>query len=450
MATPTPPHVAPEEIAHQLLDAWGWSDGFKLGAMAPSPTVAGHAQAFAVALNNTGGRCIFVANAGRDWPSTPRVEARLASVARAAAAWPDGMCLRDGMPRVHLAGPLRLESGAMTLMLADGVRYFLMPVAPGRSLQQHMADEGLGHEAALLLLSAGLGAYHAMIAAAGAPRRRAPVGDAIRDTFNLATGLLSWYRSTLEATPASHPRHKLLRYAAEALDFMLGERAAQIDKLPRLWIHDDFQLKNVLWQPPSSGKRSGSGSGSCSGSRSVEAAGGAVGGAGAMPAHDKRDFHRRCAGSDTDSDRDRDSNGRITVIDVPDGSFTSRLYDFWFIVTSGSDDNPSAAFAPPGSLPSSSSAVGAGTALHRERLQARLSAYFRAGGAPLSAEERLLIINALTVKGCGTAEYYLRWAPNEALGLAALGWVQAIIEGREVLRSALDAAAAEAAAADGV
>lgn len=50
--------------------------------------MADHARAFAVALNGTKGRAVFVANAGRVWPSTPRVEARLAGVARAAAAWP--------------------------------------------------------------------------------------------------------------------------------------------------------------------------------------------------------------------------------------------------------------------------------------------------------------------------------------------------------------------------
>lgn len=129
------------------------------------------------------------------------------------------------------------------------------------------------------------------------------------------------------------------------------------------------------------------------------------------------------------------TDGRLTVVDVADGSYTSRLYDLWFVVTSGSDDNESETFVPPAS-----------PTLDVHSLQRRLLADFEAGGPTFSAEERLLIVNALTAKGCSIAEYYLRWASNQALGLAALSWVEAIVEAREVLRRAIDSAAAQAAA----
>jgi hypothetical protein len=419
--------LSPEDVAAQVLAAWGYHGAFAVRGPVLAPGVADHGPTFAVALRPGGTAdawaaaggagaavapadpSVFIANGGRNWPSSARLEARLAAVARAAVAAPLGAA--GGA--VRLSPPCRLTSGRMTTTLADGVRYFVVPVARGRTLQDAVGSGALCHGAAVDLLSTALGGYHAMVEAAGPPRPGADVGDAVRDVGAYVADMLAWYRAEEEeaAARASAPasadgpdarRHRpLLKFAVDQLAFATDAgRVAELDALPRTWIHDDFQLKNVMWDPPAAGDGGGGGGGGADGG-----AGGGAGGA------------------------------RLTAVDLSDGSFSPRLFDFWYVLTSGEDDCAAPAYAPPPG------------GLDAGRAGARLRRYVDAGGRPLSPAEATLLINALMIKGCAVARYYRQWARNDALFEMALAWAAAIREGKDALRAAAAAAGAAGVAA---
>jgi hypothetical protein len=85
----------------------------------------------------------------------------------------------------------------------------------------------------------------------------------------------------------------------------------------------------------------------------------------------------------------------LAVVDVTDGAYCSRLYDMFFLLSSGADDS-----------------IDDTAAVDPHALQQRLRAYFDAGGQLFSEEEISLLIDACTIKGLAAAQYFALWSPD--------------------------------------
>eukprot|EP00048_Salpingoeca_helianthica_P004617 m.79227 g.79227 ORF g.79227 m.79227 type:complete len:382 (+) comp13274_c0_seq3:840-1985(+) len=322
---------------------------------------------------------LFVNNAGVVWPSTERLEARLSAMIHAHSMFP------EGVQQTMLVAPLRTKLG--TVCLTDTPhRWYLSPVAVGTDLEQLVQQQEISQPQALILLSRALGGYHHIVSRTGPPPA-AGVGDVVRLALSesgerMAATYRAWatgdYSSITWAARITTLDRRLMEGAWEVLNFLITQdRLAAIDALPRTWIHDDFQFKNIVFEQ---------GQGSARG-----------------------------------DSRELSAGDRLSVIDINDGSYASRLFDFFFLVTQGVDAGP---------FPDTA-------AINRKEMQTLFQHYLDGGGTQLTPEEVHLLPNALQLKAMAIAEYFARWSPDSDAHekcTRLLAWVGIIAESRNVLR----------------
>lgn len=354
--------MSEENKIRSLIQHWGFAPDIELQVKRVIDSrVAGHAPKYVICVGPTQ-RMLFLGNAGREWPSTVRVEARLSALERSALSHPFGIGPTVLVPSV------RALSGAMVIT-DDNVRYYLTSHVSGCTLAEAVCIEKAHHGSYMLLLAAATGAFHASALAAG--RGTQPMDDAAsfwqdatircRKLFgDLAANRVNMSRWAGKWHPPKHC--ELARRALENLDFIVedcSKRLARLQALPAIWNHGDLQMKNVMVDMGKTNRVV-----------ALSAASGTL------------DLHSLPPAS-------------LSVIDSSDGAYCSRLYDMFYLLAGGTDDvvNEAAVFDP-------------------HVVQCRFQAYFDAGGQPFSDEEMLLLINACTIKGIVIAEYFALWSQD--------------------------------------
>ena len=349
-----------EALIRRLIQHWGFSPDVEIHLeKVIGSDVAGHAPKYIFSVGPTR-RFLFLGNAGSGWPSTTRVEARLSALERSALAHP------SGFGPTALAHSVRTLSGAMVVVFQE-VRYYLTSHVPGCTLAEAVSFDKEHFERYMLLLAAATGALHACSHAAG--KGILPMDDAATFWSQLAVQCRSSF-GDLAADPKSplwkgkwtSTHGELARQARDVLTFIIEDssnRLGRLSALPAIWNHGDLQMKNVMFDI---------------------------------------DKETSMAAVSTDSstlDVSSLPTGSLTVIDLTDGAYCSRLYDLYFLLAGGVDD-----------------AVDAGAVVDPSVVKNRFQAYFDGGGQPLSEEELLLLINACSIKGFGVAQYYALWSPK--------------------------------------
>ena len=351
-----------ESFVHSLIQHWGFAPDTEMRVdRVIESGVAGHAPKYVFSVGPTQ-RLLFLGNAGRLWPSTERVDARLSALERSALAHPFGIG-----PSV-LVPPVRTLNGAMTVVHEE-VRYYLTSHISGCTLAEAVRCKHAHREGLMLLLAAATGAFHACANAAG--KGTLPMDDAAtfwrdattrcrKDFGDLAANRCNTSHLAGKWDPLKHC--ELARQAVVVLTFIIEDssgRLTRLQALPATWNHGDLQMKNVMVDMSKA---------------SCALAASAVSGTldcGSLPP------------------------ASLAVIDVTDGAYCSRLYDLFFLLAGGMDDAVDEAFV-----------------VDRHAVNHRFRAYFDAGGQPFSEEEILLLINACTIKGLTVAQYYIFWSPD--------------------------------------
>ena len=252
------------------LRAWGYGPdvvGIVQNTIVNNEVRRDHDEKYIVQLQGVGAR-LFIGAANRAWPASERVEERFAAVARAFYAFPDGVRGANTSTEVILVPPLRRPSG--TFLFTDGLaRRYLTAAFEGETL--HNTDAS-----SCIMLAYALGAYHRIMAAAGAPAAPQRWHDLNRNVQSYVSRLASQWQSAaaglarVPRTGFDPARVDQLRNTSRAL----SKRSKRLGLLPRTWIHDDFQFKNIL----------------------------------------------------------KLTGGRLAVIDMPDGSWAPRVFDLGFVI----------------------------------------------------------------------------------------------------------------------
>lgn len=267
---------APTTMSHDvstILQAWGFGldiSGIVVNAITNKAlgSAGTHDDKFIVELQGSGGARLFVGAANRDWPAAERIEERFSAVSRAACAFPDGVTGRgENASTVVVVAPLRRPTGEF--LWTDehsSSRRYLTPALPGTDLKQLSSYVSLAYA---------LGGYHRIMSAAGRPS-----GNAIRgqDLDRDVASYVQWLATVWEQEAAA-PREgfdALLIDKLRNTSRFIVTRTKRLAALPRTWIHDDFQFKNVVQVPP--------------------------------------------------------PHSKMAVIDMPDGSWAPRLFDLAFVV----------------------------------------------------------------------------------------------------------------------
>lgn len=202
-----------------------------------------HDDKYIVELQGVDGR-IFIGAANRDWPAAERVEERLSAVGRAACVFPDGVSGHgDNAYTVQLVAALRRPHGRF-MYVDDDARRYVTPAHDGTPLKEPSRAD---RKASYSTLAFALGAYHKMMAAAGRP-----LVDERMHSHDLDRDVPAYVRTFSSAWEREETRDG---FDASLVDKMrnvsrfLTTRGARLGALPRTWIHDDFQLKNVMELP---------------------------------------------------------------------------------------------------------------------------------------------------------------------------------------------------------
>ena len=199
-------------------------------------------------------------------------------MARASYAFPDGVRGANTSTEVILVPPLRRPSG--TFLFTDGLaRRYLTAAFEGEMLHDTDASS-------CIMLAYALGAYHRIMAAAGAPAAPQRWHDLNRNVQSYVRQLASQWQSAaaglarVPRTGFDPARVDQLKNTSRAL----SKRSKRLGLLPRTWIHDDFQFKNIL----------------------------------------------------------KLTGGRLAVIDMPDGSWAPRVFDLAFVIVRTTTDHSEA------------------------------------------------------------------------------------------------------------
>jgi hypothetical protein len=402
-----------DELLARLLEAHGFNTDTprRILQRIKAPGVSHHTDKAVLEVGEEGSAwLLFVNNAGRVWPSTERLEARLSAIIRACSIFP------QGVHHTAIVAPLRTMSGSVTLTDTPH-RWYLTPIAPGRDLDVLVKAGQITRNEALHVLSMALGSYHRMMAAAGPPASSG-VGDVVRSAASeygtrMAATYRAWaagdYSSITWASHITTLDRRLMEGAWEVINFLITQnRLEEIDALPRTWVHDDFQFKNILLSSGHPRRVTG---------------------------HPRRVTGQGNVGPATHSpETETDSAGttpevallpgdKLSIIDLNDGTYASRLFDFFFPFTQGVDAGP---------LPQTAT-------ITLDTITALFQAYIRGGGAPLTPAEIHLLPNILQLKALATAEYFACLSPEPGAHekcTRLLAWVGVLAESRSTLRAA--------------
>lgn len=463
------------------------ADKFILSSTASTVSSSTNAAAAAIIPTFTT-PSFFLGNGGKNWPDDQRLEYRLSILSLLSLYYPQGYA-----NLVHVATPLRTNQGNVTIKYNE-YRYYVAPYYPGSTLKECESSEMIAplssnhrfhgsimttpsisssssssgpivilpsRSIAIQILAIAIGSYHRMVATlpSPSPTVNTNIGDTVRNVPVLGKLLYETFKrwSTIEpscneVSNSSNPSmqditwkkdftkedHKLVTEVRNILNFLCkdnehgieGTRFGRIQNLDnKVHIHDDAQLKNILYSGPPV--------------TSVPTV-----------VDDRMDTITNAPNIQTTNNKLSSSSSpllsvasllpphSLTIVDITDGTYTSRLFDFYYLVIGGEDDSVNTLACPP-NYPGSDSTQTAAQYWNKTHLVSVFYHYFRYNPVYFSAEERLLLINALQFKSSMVAEYFAKWAPvkeSRTLFQYACYWILYFNDQKEIIREAIDEA----------